>query len=151
MSYARVALLPEGNETLPDFTGAFRFSEVAPGDHFVMVSKTGFAPVDGHEDSHAVSLTVSLEKYTLGLTPLPSIRGRITGDGGEPVEGATVLTVCNPGWRPGLGKAGCSQDWLPHQIIAGTSASQSCMPCNAFHSRPIQAAGSLGTAARKRA
>jgi hypothetical protein len=91
--YARVALEPKGVETQTDVTGAFRFTQLEPGDYLVMAAKAGFTAADGHEDGYEVSLTASQEKYTIGLTPLSSIRGRILDDGGEPVEGATVLAL----------------------------------------------------------
>jgi hypothetical protein len=86
-------LVPSGNETQTDAAGTFRFPNVEPADYTVMVTKTGFIPVDGHEDGYRVALTASREKYELRLAPLSSIRGRITDDEGEPVEGVTVLVL----------------------------------------------------------
>jgi len=93
LPFARVVLFPEGSEMLTDVSGIFQFLQVASGDHTVMANKTGFIQDDGHENGYSVSLTAALDKFTVGLTPLASIRGRITDSDGEPVEGATVLTV----------------------------------------------------------
>ena len=87
--YAKVVLVPAGIETQTDAAGAFRFPNVPPGDYFVMASKPGFAPAEGHE----VSLKSSRENDELRLTPLSAIRGRITDGGGEPVEHVTVLAM----------------------------------------------------------
>jgi len=89
--YARVVL--EGSETLTDSTGAFQFARVAPGDYIVAASKTGFTEADGHEAGDEVSLSASREKFTLLLTPLSSIRGRITDSEGEPIEGVTMVVL----------------------------------------------------------
>jgi Carboxypeptidase regulatory-like domain len=91
--YAQVILLPTGGETQTDAAGAFRFPKVDPGEYLVVASKAGFISVEGREHGHEVSLKTSRDKYQLGLTPLSTIRGRITDGLGEPVEGVTVLAM----------------------------------------------------------
>jgi hypothetical protein len=93
MPFVRVVLYPEGNERLTDVSGNFLFLQIAPGDHSVVANKIGFTQAEGHENGYSLSLTASLEKFKVGLTPLSSIRGRITDTDGESVEGVTVLTV----------------------------------------------------------
>jgi hypothetical protein len=90
---ARVSLLPNGGQTRTDAAGVFHFPKVEPGTYFVLADKTGFIVGDGHEEGVDVSLSASRGNFAIGLTPLSSIRGRITTDAGEPVEGATVLAI----------------------------------------------------------
>jgi hypothetical protein len=97
--FARVAIMESGDHVATaadvetDAAGAFQFPRLDPGEYRVWAAKTGFIAPDGQRPGYEVSLTASRDKFEIGLAPLASIRGRITNEAGEPVEGATVLAL----------------------------------------------------------
>jgi len=85
-----------GGTIQTDAAGAFQFPKLEPGDYRLMVAKNGFTAAEDHPDGYEISLTASTEKFIAGLTPLSSIRGRITDDAGDAVEGATIVALQSP-------------------------------------------------------
>jgi Carboxypeptidase regulatory-like domain len=83
--HARVTLLPGGAEVYSDAAGKFQFPNLDAGEYAVTAKKIGFE--DGATD---VELADSPTTVVIRLTPLASIRGRITDEAGDPVEGVTV-------------------------------------------------------------
>ena len=94
---ARVQL-STGDQVESDAAGAFHFSHLAAGQYAVAAAKAGFEEDEGV----AVDLHASRADLVIRLTPLASVRGRITDDEGEPVDGVTVVALRSQvadGWR----------------------------------------------------
>jgi len=94
---ARVQL-STGDQVESDASGAFHFSHLAAGQYAVAAAKAGFEEDEGV----AVDLHASRADLVIRLTPLASVRGRITDAEGEPVDGVTVVALRSQvadGWR----------------------------------------------------
>lgn len=79
-------LSPTGDQVDSDASGTFRFSHLAAGPYTVAAAKNGFEEDDGTY----VELSASRADLVVRLTPLASIRGQVTDDEGEPVDGVVV-------------------------------------------------------------
>jgi len=95
-----------GDATTTDAGGAFRFQGLAPGDYFVSAGKTGFTVAEQLN----VSLRKSQDRFVIPLSPLASIRGRVTDEDGESVPGVTIQAF----------EAGASNEH-PQGELAGTA------------------------------
>ena len=85
---ARVELPPQVTRT--DATGSFHFSGLRPDDYQLLVQKPGYVVSNDGSLLPVISLTSSLENYVYKLVPTAVVRGRVTDDSGEPVQGATA-------------------------------------------------------------
>jgi hypothetical protein len=81
--------LSSGDETQTDAAGVFRFQNLEPGDYYVSAGKTGFTSAE----AQSVSLRTSKDNVVIQLPPLASIRGRVTDEDGEPVQGVTIQAL----------------------------------------------------------
>jgi hypothetical protein len=81
--------------TLADRDGAFRFSDVKPGEHSLGARKQGFALPEMDDE---VQLTESREKYVLRIMPFAKILGRVVDKSGDPIVSATVMVMAKLRW-----------------------------------------------------
>jgi hypothetical protein len=91
--------LSTGDQVESDAAGAFHFSRLAAGQYAVAAAKAGF---ESNGDGVAVDLHASRANLVIRLTPLASVRGRITDAEGEPVDGVTMVAMRSQvadGWR----------------------------------------------------
>jgi hypothetical protein len=103
---ASVAVLAEEDShavesVLSDNEGRFVLSGLAAAKYQLTASKRGFhtAFFDEHEDFSTAIVTgpdQDTSGFTFKLVPGALLRGVVTGDGGDPVEGASVLLFRKP-------------------------------------------------------
>ncbi len=94
--------------TVSDADGRFAFDHLPAAKFPLTASKRGFriAFYDEHEEFNSAIVTgegQDTEHLTFRLTPDAVLYGAVTGDGGDPVEGAAVLlfkTSAQPGEHP---------------------------------------------------
>jgi hypothetical protein len=86
---ARVRLDPVGRQVSSDSLGRFQFSNVAEGLYIVTAAKIGF----DEDEGRLVEPTAPKSGMRIELTPLASLRGRITDEHGAPVEGVVVQAL----------------------------------------------------------
>jgi len=96
--------LSSGDETHTDAAGAFRFPNLEPGDYDVRAEKTGFTSTEPQR----VSVRTSKEESVIQLAPLASIRGRVTDEDREPVEGVTIQAL----------EAGATGEYAPNDAAS---------------------------------
>jgi hypothetical protein len=91
-----------------DSEGRFALAGLAAAKYPLTVSKRGFltAFYDEHDGGYNTAIVTGADQDTSGivfrLTPGASLRGVVTGDGGDPVEGAEVMLFLKP-HHPGSG------------------------------------------------
>ncbi|MDE7413997.1 MAG: carboxypeptidase regulatory-like domain-containing protein [Muribaculaceae bacterium] len=70
--------------------GSYSFAEVRAGNRALSASKYGYYPSSGNSVNVAEGSKMNLD---ITLTPYPqvSLRGKVTTEGGEPIEGAKVI------------------------------------------------------------
>ena len=103
---ALVAVLTEEDShtvesTLSDNEGRFTLTALAAAKYQLTASKRGFrtAFYDEHDDYSTAIVTGAdqdTSAITFRLTPGAILRGEVTGDGGDPVEGARVMLFRRP-------------------------------------------------------
>lgn len=94
---ARVSL-HRGFETESDAAGAFHFGNVPAGEYMLSVEKAGF----DQDEAEEIELAGPRTGLVIRFAPLANIRGRITDDDGDPVDGVTVVAFraeVESGWR----------------------------------------------------
>jgi len=85
-----------------DSEGRFSLDALPAAKYPLTASKRGFltASYDEHDGGFSTAIVTGADQQTSGLifrlTPGASLRGVITGDGGDPVEGATVMLFLKP-------------------------------------------------------
>ena len=105
---ARVRLEPVGRQVASDSLGRFQFSNVTDGVYIVTAAKIGF----DEDDGTLVELTAAKSGIRIELTPLASVRGRITDEHGAPVEGVVVQAL----QETGVIRAGTTDDRGEYRI-----------------------------------
>jgi protocatechuate 3,4-dioxygenase beta subunit len=108
---ATVEALDEENQrtvqsVITDSDGNFAFSGLPAGKYPLTASKRGFQTgfYDDHEGFNSAIVTgpgQDTEHLLFRLTPSAMVHGVVTGDDGEPVDGATVMLFRRP---PGMGR-----------------------------------------------
>ncbi len=88
---------PKEPSTETDRQGRFRFDVVSPTMQFVTVQAEGYAP-----DMQNVKVSAETAPLTFRLEQGHSIRGRVVGPDGRPVEGAGVVADTWRRYRPRL-------------------------------------------------
>jgi hypothetical protein len=94
---ARVRL-SNGDQVESDSAGVFHFSRLVAGQYAIAAAKAGFEENAGL----VVDLHTSRADVAVRLTPLASVRGRITDAEGEAADGVTVVALRSQvadGWR----------------------------------------------------
>ena len=107
ISRATVAVLTEEDShavesALTDTEGRFTLTGLAARKYQLSASKRGFrtAFYDEHDAYSTAIVTgegLDTSGFTFRMTPDAVLRGVVTGDGGDPVEGARVLLFARPG------------------------------------------------------
>jgi hypothetical protein len=82
--------------------GSFRFAAVPPGKYQLQAARRGFTTrlYEQHDNFNSAVIVAAGQDtahLVFRLPPLALIRGVVTGDSGEPVEGAQVLLFRKPG------------------------------------------------------
>jgi len=97
----RIAAAQSGND------GSFALDGLAAAKYQLIASKRGYstAPYDEHENFSSAIVTgedQDTSNLVFHLVPGAELRGVVTGDGGDPVEGAQVMLFLKPrGYEPG--------------------------------------------------
>jgi hypothetical protein len=90
--------LHRGFETESDAAGGFHFANVPAGEYILSAEKAGF----DQDEAEEIELSGARTALLIRLAPLATIRGRITDDDGDPVDGVTVVALraeVESGWR----------------------------------------------------
>jgi hypothetical protein len=86
-----------------DAQGHFAFTNLGPGTYRLHASREGFIHESTREtEAILVSAGQAVENLVLKLTPYSIVTGKVTGDGGEPIQNASVRAVqfeYDPGGR----------------------------------------------------
>ncbi len=102
----------QGQSTLTDAEGRFKFEALAPGRYNVQVSKTGFESTTGRGSGSKSVIEVGQSGDHTGLRyvlrPLGLIAGRVVDADGDPVVGARLMLLRQ-------GRRGMKTAWLPGQ------------------------------------
>lgn len=100
----------QGQSTLTDAEGRFKFEALAPGRYAVQVTKTGYEPIAGRGAASKSSIEVGQSGDQTGLRyvlrPLGLVTGRVVDVDGDPVVGARLMLLRQ-------GRRGGRVTWLP--------------------------------------
>lgn len=85
-------IAPGGGRTQSDAAGLFRFKGLSPGNYAVIVRKLGYVD-SSYREGRSGQVTVKSGApvtLTIDLTPTGALEGRVIGEGGKPLFGATA-------------------------------------------------------------
>lgn len=107
----------QGQSTMTDAEGRFKFEALPPGRYSIQVSKTGYEFIEGRGTASKSSLDLAQGGNQDGLRyvlrPLGLVTGRVVDADGDPVVGARLLLLRQ-------GRRGGKVTWLPGPASASS-------------------------------
>ena len=118
---------PTSRHVFTDGSGRFEISDVPEGQISISAQRPGFLVRDAFNETQTTTVGPTTGSIQLKLTPEGVIRGKITNNEGEPVEGVGVQIMCrqiNNGRREWMNQNGASTDENGEYQIESLAPSQ---------------------------